>query len=156
MTFSEDCVALVKRFEGFERRPYRCPAGHRTIGYGHRILSHEMFPPEGITEAQALDLLRADLDACAQCVRACVRVPLAQQQFDALCSFVYNVGCARFRTSTLLRLLNQGDAALAAAEFERWIHAAGQKLAGLARRRAAERAMFERGMSAARNEGATA
>lgn len=143
MTASEECAALVRRFEGFERRPYACPAGYRTIGYGHRILPHEMFPAEGITEAQALDLLRADLETAARCVRECVRAPLTQRQFDALCSFVYNIGCARFRASTMLRLLNQNDHALAAREFSRWTYALGQKLAGLEKRRAAERAMFE-------------
>ncbi len=72
-----------------------------------------------------------------------VKVPLAQHEFDALVAFAYNVGLGAFRKSTLLRLLNKGDKASAAKQFDRWNKAGGKMLAGLTRRRAAERAMFE-------------
>ncbi len=71
-------------------------------------------------------------------------VPLTQWQFDALCSFAYNVGAQNLRTSTLLRKLNARDYAGAAAQFDRWVMADGKPLPGLVKRRALERAMFER------------
>jgi lysozyme len=71
-----------------------------------------------------------------------VHVPLTQNQFDALVSFVFNLGVGNFRTSTLLKKLNAGDNDGAAQEFGRWIHAGGKALPGLVRRREAERALF--------------
>ena len=72
-----------------------------------------------------------------------VKVPLAQHQFDALVVLAYNIGLGAFRTSTLLRLLNKGELSAAASQFDRWNKAGGKTLAGLTRRRAAERKLFE-------------
>ncbi|MCY1305462.1 Lysozyme RrrD [compost metagenome] len=71
-----------------------------------------------------------------------MRVPLSQGQFDALASFVFNLGSGNLQCSTLLRKLNAKDYAGAADEFPRWNKAGGKVLAGLTRRRAAERALF--------------
>ncbi len=70
-------------------------------------------------------------------------MPLTQGQWDALSSFVYNLGPGALEKSTLLRLLNAGDYSGAAAQFDRWVYASGKKLSGLVKRRAAERALFE-------------
>jgi lysozyme len=72
-----------------------------------------------------------------------VKRPLNQNQWDALVSFVYNVGAGNFISSTMLKLLNQGDYKGAAGEFPKWVHTNGQINPGLVRRRAAERALFE-------------
>jgi len=148
---SGECIALVKRFESFTPRWYTCPGGKPTIGYGHVILLHEQeLRGRPITEREAAALLVADLMTAQRCVWALVKVPLAQREYDALTSLVYNVGAGKadgvkgdFADSTLLELLNAGDYERAAAQFDRWVYARGKKLPGLVRRRAAERAMFE-------------
>jgi peptidoglycan hydrolase-like protein with peptidoglycan-binding domain len=90
-------------------------------------------------------LLRADAARAARAVTRLVRVPLDQNQFDALVSFTFNVGEGALRDSTLLRELNAGRYDAVPRELNRWTRAGGQVLAGLVRRRAAEGAMFARG-----------
>ena len=75
-------------------------------------------------------------------VRSAVDVPLTQRQFDALVSIFYNAGADALGKSTLIRLLNRGDNASAAAEFPRWNKSGGKVLKGLQRRREAERLLF--------------
>lgn len=137
-------LALVKRFEGLETVAYPDP-GNRvtgepwTIGYGH---TRGVRRGDTCTEAQATLWLREDLHAAEGAVRHLVDVPLNQGQFDALASFVFNVGAGAFGNSTLLRLLNVGDAAGAAEQFKRWNRGADGPLPGLVTRRAAERDLF--------------
>jgi lysozyme len=95
-----------------------------------------------ITQAQADAWLREDLAKAAACVNANVKVPLTQNQFDALTDFCFNVGVGNFIASTLLRLLNAGNYAGAATQFDRWNLAAGRVLPGLVKRRLAERQLF--------------
>lgn len=137
---SEDCAALVKASEGCKLTAYRCPAGALTIGYGH---TRGVTAGQTITQDDAELLLESDLDDAAEQVRSMVTVPLTQGQFDALCDFVFNLGAGRLRDSTLLRLLNEGRYAEAAAQFRFWVMSNGQALSGLVTRRAAERALFE-------------
>jgi lysozyme len=148
---SENGIELVKAFEGLHKvksdgnvRSYRCPAGRWTIGYGH---THGVRSGETITPEEAEDLLRKDLQDCEAAVERLVKVDLTQNQFDALVSFVFNLGQGNFGSSTLLRKLNRGDCEGAAAEFVRWNKARveGQlkALPGLTRRRTAEAALFE-------------
>jgi lysozyme len=145
-------LALVKEFEqgpqgGFAATPYRCPAGHRTIGWGHRVQRGETFPTP-LTAEQAEGLLVADLQVAAEIVNDTVRVRLTQSMVDALVSLVFNIGAARFETSTLRAQLNAGAYRAAADQFLRWDKATNPKtgkkepLAGLTRRRQAERARF--------------
>lgn len=143
MKASDRCIALIKEFEGFEPFPYADAVGKLTVGYGHLIRAGEVFPTTGLTEAEATELLCRDLMDCEACVDKHVDAPLDSHQFDALCSFVFNFGCPKFRGSTLLKKLNAEDYAGAAAEFDKWVNAGGKKLKGLVRRRAAERALFE-------------
>jgi lysozyme len=95
-----------------------------------------------INESLAVQLLRKDLAEVAAGILARVRAPLTQGQFDALCSFVFNVGLGHFGSSTLLKKLNAGDYAGAASEFLRWDKASGKSLPGLRERRSAERQRF--------------
>ena len=139
-------LAIIKKFEGFRAKPYRCPAGVATIGYGSTYYADGRpvkMTDAPITEAQAQELLQATLAKYEDCVNGAVKMPINQNQFDALVSFTYNVGCSAFRNSTLLRLLNQGYAPQAAEQFARWNRGGGKVLPGLVARRAAERALFE-------------
>ena len=143
MNASDRCIQLIKEFEGFEPLPYADAVGKLTVGYGHLIRPGEVFPSNGMTEAEATELLCKDLLDCEACVDSFVDAPLDQNQFDALCSFVFNLGCQRLKTSTLLKKLNAENYKGAAAEFDKWVNAGGKKLKGLVRRRAAERKLFE-------------
>jgi lysozyme len=96
-----------------------------------------------ITQAEADDRLLADLKDAEACVSGAVRVPLTQNEFDALVAFTFNLGCGSLRKSTLLRLLNESNYDAAAIEFRKWDKAGGQVLAGLTRRRMAEARLFE-------------
>jgi lysozyme len=154
---------LIKSFEGIPDGdpdtvnidPYLDPVGIWTIGWGHAIrqngrylrgetdkaAAYALFPG-GITLAQAEALLRGDLVEAEQDVGRLVKVPVSDNEFAALVSFTFNLGAANLGASTLLRELNAGNTQAAADQFGRWVMAGGVKLAGLVRRRAAERALF--------------
>lgn len=140
MQISKAGLDLIKQFEGLYLKAYRCPAGVPTIGYGHTA---GVAMGQTITQQQADDYLRRDVRQFERAVARLVTVPLTQGQFDALVSFAFNIGDGALAQSTLLRLLNAGDYAGAAAQFDRWNKAGGRVLPGLVRRRAAERALFE-------------
>ncbi|WP_374424977.1 lysozyme [Chromobacterium sp.] len=140
MKTSDAGVTLVKSSEGLKLVAYKCPAGIWTNGYGHT--GPDVTPGQVITQAQADALLARDLSRFETGVTRLVKVPLNQNQFDALVCFSFNLGLGALQGSTLLRLLNAGDYAGAAAQFLRWNKAGGKELPGLTRRRAAEQAMF--------------
>lgn len=140
MHTSQKGLDLIKSFEGLRLSAYRCPADIPTIGYG---TTAGVKMGDTITKELAEDLLREDVARFEAQVLRLVKVPLTQGQHDALVSFVYNLGAGNLSSSTLLRLLNSGDYKGAAAQFDRWTKAGGKTLAGLVRRRAAERALFE-------------
>lgn len=140
MKLSEKGLELIKKFEGLRLEAYLCPAAVWTVGYGSTYGVKEGMV---ITEEQAEDMLWRDVHVAEVCVNGAVTVPLTQGEFDALVSFVFNLGCGKFRGSTLLRKLNDGDYDGAADEFPRWCRAGGQPLAGLVARRAAEKVRFE-------------
>lgn len=140
MQISKAGLDLIKQFEGLYLKAYRCPAGVPTIGYGHTA---GVAMGQTITQQQADDYLRRDVRQFERAVARLVTVPLTQGQFDALVSFAFNLGEGALAQSTLLRMLNAGDYAGAAAQFDRWNKAGGRVLPGLVRRRAAERALFE-------------
>lgn len=140
-------IDLIKKFEGFSEHPYTCPAGKLTIGYGSTMWGTDgkkrrIWESLRVTEGEATTQMVADLDEIAARIQADVVVPLSSEQLGALASFVYNVGITAFRTSTLLRRLNAGDYKGAADQLDRWVHAGGSKVRGLATRRAAEKELF--------------
>lgn len=114
--------------------------GYATIGYGHKLGALENYWT--ITQAEADRLLVSDLSDAEAAVNRLVKVPLTQNQYDALVSFVFNVGGGAFSRSTLLRLLNAKDYAGAAKQFPAWRKSAGVVLQGLVKRRANEMALF--------------
>lgn len=142
MTTSAKGLAVIKHFEGYVSKAYRCPAGVWTIGYG---TTAGVRAGMTITEAQGEAFLRADLAKFEKAVNAAVKVQLAQHQFDALVAFTYNVGAGAFQGSTLLRQINAGNFNLARANFMKWVKGGGRTLPGLVRRRTSEADLFETG-----------
>jgi GH24 family phage-related lysozyme (muramidase) len=132
-------LQLLKSFEGFSATAYQDIVGVWTIGYG---TTSGIRPGMRVTQSQAEDLLRRDLFRFETAVANLVKVPLNENQFSALVSFVYNVGEGALAGSTLLRVLNQGNYREAANQFMRWNRAGGNEVAGLTRRRRAEQALF--------------
>lgn len=144
---------LLAHFEGFSSTCYKDSEGIWTIGIGHACLSSATDLPQygvtcragtcsgSLTYAQALSVLNSDLTSFVSCVNNAVRVPLTQNQFDALVSFAFNVGCGGFQTSTLLSMLNGGNLTDAASQFQlsRWHSGC---TAGLMRRRYTESQLF--------------
>lgn len=141
MKASDGCVDLLKEFERYAERPYDDVGGKLSWGYGHLGKRGET-PPASISEADATALLCVDLREAEACIDAAVDVDLTQNQYDALCSFVFNLGCGALNKSTLLQKLNRGDYTGAAGEFEKWCRVGVTQVAGLLRRRLAERALF--------------
>ena len=150
MKVSEHGLDLLKQWEGFESKIYKDSAGLPTIGVGHLLTKSELTSGKivingapvqyaaGLTDQQVLDLLSQDLDPAAQAVSKNVKVALSQNQFDALVSFVFNVGVAAFTGSTLLKLANQGQYDQVPAQLRRWNKSGGQVVQGLINRREKE------------------
>lgn len=132
-------LELIKDFEGLRLNSYLDAVGVWTIGYGH---TRTAGPGQSVSFAGATALLREDVATFEKAVTQAVRVPITANQYAALVSFAYNVGSGALNSSTLLRRLNAGDVFGAANEFLRWNRAGGRVLAGLTRRREAERVLF--------------
>ena len=135
---------LIKEFEGFRSKAYLCPAKVWTIGYGSTFYPNGRRVKSGdvIDHTQGEELLKATVKTFEEGVDRAVKVPLTNNQFLALVSFAFNVGLGAFRGSTLLRVLNRGNYQEAANQLLRWDRANGRRLAGLTRRRKAERSPF--------------
>lgn len=147
MQVSNKGIALIKAFEGCRLCAYPDPKTGDTpwtIGYGWtgKVDGKPITPHTQIAQETADRLLLTSLVSYEQDVLRLVRVKLTQHQFDALVSFVYNVGARVFSTSTLLKKLNAGDYSGAADEFLRWVSPSSKVEAGLRLRRKAERALF--------------
>lgn len=140
MKTSQKGIDLIKQFEGVVLKVYKDAVGLPTIGYGHLIKKGEVFTT--ITQQQAEELLAKDLKQFEEGISTSVKVALTQNQFDALVSFTFNLGIGNLNSSTLLKKLNVGDIQGAADQFPRWNKAGGKTLAGLTRRRLAEKELF--------------
>ena len=144
MEFSQKGVQLLENLEGFKPFPYRDEAGYWTIGYGTKIAQNVdgTFTVPNVTEQEAEVLLVNHCKYTIYCINKYVTKPLTQNQFDALVVFVYNIGENEFIKSTMLTLLNEGNYADAANQFDRWIYEHGKPSDGLKNRRAAEKQLF--------------
>lgn len=140
MKISQKGADLVKSFEGLRLKAYKDSVGVWTWGYGST--GPHVTPDKIGTKEEAEQLLKKDLERFEKGVSDLVKVPLNQNQFDALCSFAFNLGLGNLKSSTLLKKLNAFDYIGASKEFERWNRAGGKVLAGLTRRRIAERDLF--------------
>ncbi len=133
-------IDFIKGWEALRLVAYEDVAGVWTVGFGH---TGDVNPGDVIGEDDAEMLLINDLATAEEAVNDYVDVELEQHEFDALVSFTFNVGQGHFRSSTLLKLLNNGDRDGAALQFARWNKAGGVPSKGLTCRRHAEMQMFE-------------
>lgn len=145
MKTSDRGLEAITAHEGLRLRIYKDAAGLDTIGVGHLLTPEDKRSGrfrDGITRQAAMDLLRDDIKIAEKAVNDAVRVPLEQHEFDALVSFVFNVGTGAFRSSTLLDFLNDGGYDEVPAQLARWNKAGGRPVSGLTKRRAAEARMW--------------
>lgn len=141
MVHSDACTKLVAFFEGFRSHVYLDQGGIPTIGYGHTQGISETTPP--CTEAQALIWLDIDLHAADEDLASLVKVPLLQNQYDALASLVYNIGYGDLSISALLKLVNaKADPKVIAPHFLAFVNVKGKRDQGLVNRRTREMHLF--------------
>jgi len=143
----EIAADLCRHFEGFSDRPYRCPAGYWTIGYGSTYLLDNKPVTEAsrpITKDFANDLLLADLRRFLSQTLALspVLATAEPNRVGAILDFVYNLGPGRYRSSTLRRRVNEGRWEDVPTELRRWVYGGGKVLPGLKRRREAEASLI--------------
>jgi len=138
---NQDGINIVKEYEGLRLKPYICPAGKWTVGYGH---TGNVNVGVIISEEKANQLLANDLSSSASTVESLVKVALNHNQFSALVSFAFNVGSGSFSRSTLLRKLNAGNYGAVPEELKRWVKAGGKPLSGLVSRRLKESELWSR------------
>jgi lysozyme len=157
-------IDLIRRFEGIadgdpstvRLDPYLCPADYWTVGWGHVVRAPDgklirgkgnraaacAIYPDGITMEEAAVLLADDVRRFAAGIEDLLEVEVSDNQFCALVSFAYNCGLGALKTSTLLRLLNQGAHDSVPEQLMRWTKVGGKESRGLRNRRAAEAALW--------------
>ena len=140
MKISEEGKNLIKKFEGCELEAYKCAAGVWTIGYGHIKTAVEGME---ISQSRADELFDEEMGEYENYVNTAVTVPLSQNQFDAIVSWVFNLGNGNLQASTMLKVINSGDHAGVPDQIKRWNKAGGKVLEGLIRRREAEALLYE-------------
>ena len=140
MNISQEGLSLIKKFEGCELEAYKCAAGVWTIGYGSTKGVKE---GDTLTQEEADELLLHEMDEYKGYIKDNVTSDLDQNQFDALVSWVFNLGPSNLKASTMLKVINAGDMKEVPAQIKRWNKANGKTLQGLIRRREAEALLFE-------------
>lgn len=150
-------IELIKHFEGIPGsgkpflNPYLCPAGRLTIGWGHT--GKDVKDGIRIDEAEAQRFLFLDILVAANCIKKNVKVELTDNQFSALVSWIFNLGCGNFMLSTLQKVINKKDWLACRYEIARWNKAINpnsgklEPLEGLRRRRNAEVLLFMKGLT---------
>lgn len=142
MEISQNGLELIKKFEGFRATPYLCPAGVWTIGYGTtKNVRKDTMP---VSKEEAEMLLREALMPITNDLNHILPKSISQNQFDALCSFCYNLGFQAFFNSTLCKVIasDPNDTHRIRKEFMRWVNVNGKKMNGLIKRREAEIALY--------------
>jgi lysozyme len=144
-----DAVTFISKQETFSAYVYNDPPGSDkySIGYGHQVRPGDPYFPNvqfkgPISFDEGKNLLLQDTLSSQSCVDSAVKVNLSQNQYTALVSLCYNIGCSAFSSSTLVRLLNQGNYQGASDQFASWVYSNGQLLSGLVNRRSQERSLF--------------
>lgn len=160
LKLSHNGAKLITELEGFRESAYKCSAGVWTIGIGTTIYSNGLSVQCGdvINKQQAvIELINSCEDKYAKAVRNCIRLPITQNQFDALVSLCYNIGCYGFAQSTLVKRINTHASNKSISEaFRMWNKAGGRILPGLSRRREREITLYFCGVSQSETNGATA
>lgn len=118
MNISQKGLEFIKDVEGVRLMAYQDVKGIWTIGVGHT--GPEVVKGLTWTTEQVLNALEKDVQTCVKCINSKVQYPLSQNQFDALCSFIFNVGVGAFTRSTMLKMINAGNLAGAIQQFDRW------------------------------------
>lgn len=144
---NEEGLAIIRESEGLRLRAYKCPAGVWTIGYGH---TNGVQPGDSCTIRQAEEWLKEDCEQAERDIAELVTVPLTDNQFSALVSWVFNIGsdidaddiAEGLGDSTMLKRINAGDYSGAAIEMQKWNKAGGKTLPGLIARRQREAALW--------------
>lgn len=153
MDISPDGYALIKKSEGFRSKPYRCPAGVPTIGYGSTIYPNGKrvsMLDKPISEHTASLMLGDSVKILCAKISSLVKVHITQNQFDALVDFAYNLGIGSLSKSTLLKKLNAGLHSQASNELLKWDKARDPitkkliKVKGLTKRRMLEKELFDK------------
>ena len=146
MITSQQGIDLIKKYEGVQKKAYKCPAGYWTIGVGHLITRDNVLPDQWkrtLNNKEIDDLLRKDLLRFENGLsRLLPFVQLRQNQFDAFVSFCFNLGLGCFQRSTVRSALQRGDEERAINVLLAYCRAGGRVLLGLQRRRAAEANLF--------------
>jgi lysozyme len=143
MIISKRGIEFIKSFESFSPIIYKCPAGVYTIGYGHTLRYFEK--DYKISREEAEKLLFQDICLASDVVIRNIRIKLTQNQFDALISFVFNVGSGAFQRSSLRHKINSSwDDEEIHYEFLQWVYAGGKKMPGLLYRRKCEAEIYSR------------
>ena len=144
MKMTKAGLDLIKQWEGFRAKAYRCPAGVWTIGFGHTSMAGKPDVKQGmvISKAEGERILLNDLKVYEAGVRSAIKVNLTPNQYSACVSLCYNIGVGAFRRSSVARFCNRGQWKNATDAFALWNKAGGKVLPGLVKRRAAEAALF--------------
>lgn len=142
---NDKSLNFIKDHEKWMSCAYRDSGGKLTIGYGHLIESGDGFNVNScITKEKGLALLRIDLSTATKCIGRIVNVPLGDNQFGALVSWIFNVGCQAARISTLVKKLNDGKPPNeVCTELRRWNRNGGKVVPGLVNRRKAECTLYK-------------
>lgn len=133
---------IIKKYEGFRPEPYYCPANVLTIGYGHAIKPDEVETLKKVSLEEAGNLLLEDISITERTIEKLVTIDLTENEFSALVSFCYNVGGGNFKSSTMLKLINNDQKLEASLEFNRWVYVNKKIMKGLIRRRLEECQLF--------------
>jgi lysozyme len=141
MIATQDSIDLIKSQEGFKSKAYKCPAGLWTIGYGH---TRGVKPGDTITEEKASELLYLEINHIYVHELDKLELKLNQNQFDALISFIYNVGITKFLKSKLYAAIkeNTNNEIRIKKLWNQWTYAGGKKLNGLVNRRKLELELY--------------
>ncbi|WNV48187.1 SAR endolysin [Caulobacter phage Quill_5.2] len=139
-------LALLNTSEGLRLKPYKDPAGIWTVCYGHT--GNDIVLDKVYTKAECEIIRDRDIRSHLAGIKPCIKVPLTQNQQDAILDLSFNIGVQRTCSSTLIKKVNKGDFKGAAEEFPKWNKATVRGklvvLPGLEKRRAAEKALFEK------------
>lgn len=143
MKLSNQGLINLKKREGVRNDVYRDSAGFLTVGVGHLVKPGESYKlGQRISDDEVNRLLREDVEEFETLVNTVVKIPLSQNQFDALVSLSFNIGPGGFKKSSVLRFLNLGQFEAAANAFLLWNKAGGKVSKGLVNRRAEEKQSF--------------
>jgi len=134
-------LRLIKGFESFSPIPYVCSGGYLTVLWGHVIKKGEIFD-HPYTEDEGEPILLYDISVAERAISRLIHVPLSQNQWDSLGSWVYNLGSGALQASTLRQVINREEFDEVPSQIRRWIYAGGRKLKGLIARREIEARLF--------------